>query len=78
MAIVFSKHAEEQNIMQVKYDKGQDILYVSFSNDAIVESDEEKQGVILDYSAAGKIVGIELLNASKQVINPTKVEYEVA
>lgn len=67
-----------QNIMQVKYDKGQDILYVSFSNDAIFESDEEKQGMILDYAAGGKIVGIELLNASKQVMNPAKVEYEVA
>jgi uncharacterized protein YuzE len=64
--------------MKVKYDKEQDILYVSFSNEAIYESDEEKKGVILDYSATGQIVGIELLYASKQVYNPAKVEYEVA
>jgi uncharacterized protein YuzE len=64
--------------MKVKYDKEQDILYVSFSEEAVFESDEEKKGVILDYSANGYIVGIELLNASKQVGNPAKVEYEYA
>ena len=64
--------------MKVKYDKEQDILYLSFSDEAIYESDEEKKGIILDYSIHGKIVGIELLNASKQIGNPAKVEYEFA
>ena len=64
--------------MKVKYDKEQDILFVSFSNETVFESDEEKKGIILDYSANGKIVGIELLNASKQLGNPVKVEYEFA
>jgi len=64
--------------MKVRYDKEQDILYVSFSDEAVFESDEEKKGVILDYSAKGHIVGIEMLNASKQVGNPAKVEYEFA
>jgi len=64
--------------MKVKYDKEQDILYLSFSNEAIFESDEEKKGIILDYANDGKIVGLEVLNASKQVLNPSKVEYEVA
>ena len=64
--------------MKVKYDREQDILYVSFSDEAIFESDEEKKGLILDYSASGKIVGIELLRASQQLENPAKVEYEVA
>ena len=64
--------------MKVKYDKEQDILYVSFSDEAVFESDEDKKGIILDYSASGKIVGIELLNASQQMESPTKVEYEIA
>ncbi|OAV65874.1 hypothetical protein Barb4_03178 [Bacteroidales bacterium Barb4] len=51
--------------MKVKYDKEQDILYVSFSDEPIYESDEEKPGMILDYSASGKIVGIEMLKASE-------------
>ena len=64
--------------MKVKYDKEQDILYLSLSDEAVFESDEEKKGVILDYSAEGRIVGIEILNASKHVGNPAKVEYEFA
>ena len=63
--------------MKVRYDKGLDILYLSFSNEKIYESDEEKKGIILDYAGDGKIVGIELLNASQQMSNPAKVEYEL-
>jgi uncharacterized protein YuzE len=64
--------------MKVKYDKNLDIMYLSFNDEKIYESDEEKQGIILDYSADGKVVGIELLNVSQQTANPSKVEYEVA
>lgn len=64
--------------MKVRYDKNSDILYLSFNDEKIYESDEEKKGIILDYAHDGKIVGIELLNASKQVSNPVKVEYEFA
>lgn len=64
--------------MKVKYDKETDILYITLSDDKIVESDEEKNGFILDYSINGNLVGIEVLNASKSSINPAKVEYEVA
>jgi len=64
--------------MKVKYNKEVDILYVSINDDAVFESDEDKKGVILDYSAEGRIVGVEILNASKQVGNPAKVEYEFA
>jgi uncharacterized protein YuzE len=64
--------------MKVKYDKELDILYVSISDENVFESDEDKKGVILDYSAEGRVVGIEILNASKQAGNPAKVEYEFA
>jgi len=64
--------------MKVKYDKSVDILYLSFNDEKIFESDEEKKGIILDYAENGKVVGIELLNASKQMKNPVKVEYEFA
>jgi len=64
--------------MKVKYNKELDVMYVSFSDETVFESDEEKKGVILDYSSKGRIVGIEILNASEQVGNPAKVEYEFA
>lgn len=62
--------------MKVKYDKETDILYSRLSDLAIAESDEEKKAVILDYTADGQLVGIEILEASKTSIQPSKVEYE--
>lgn len=35
-------------------------------------------GIILDYDEKGSIVGIEILNASKRMKDPSKLEYEVA
>ena len=64
--------------MKVKYDKETDILYIRLSDLSIEESDEDKKGVILDYSVGGELVGIEVLNASKSAIQTSKVEYEFA
>ena len=64
--------------MKVKYDKEVDVLYISFSKNKIKESDEDKPGIILDYDKEGSIVGIEILDASKKMKNPTRVEYEIA
>ena len=35
--------------MKAKYDKEVDVLYITFSENEIVESDEDKPGIILDY-----------------------------
>ena len=64
--------------MKVKYDQEVDILYIAFSDAKIVESDEEKPGIIIDYDNSGNIIGIEVLNASKRMPQPMKFEYEVA
>lgn len=63
--------------MKVTYDASVDILRILFSETKIAESDEDKPGVILDYAADGSLVGIEILDASKHVSNPSGVEYEV-
>jgi len=63
--------------MKVKYDKEVDVLSIIFSDKQVNESDEGKPGVIIDYDKNGFVIGIEILNASKQMQNPTKVEYEV-
>jgi uncharacterized protein YuzE len=64
--------------MKVKYDKEVDVLYIGLSEEKIKESDEDKPGIILDYDEKGSIVGIEILNASKRMKDPSKMEYEVA
>jgi uncharacterized protein YuzE len=63
--------------MKVKYDKEVDILVIRFSDSKIQESDESKPGVIIDYDKEGKIVKIEILQASKRMEAPFRVEYEV-
>jgi uncharacterized protein YuzE len=64
--------------MKVKYDQKVDVLTIRLNDDDVEESDRNKRGVILDYNKAGKIVGIEILNASKQIENPKSLEYAVA
>ena len=64
--------------MRVKYDQSVDILRVLLNNEAIDDSDEIAPGLIVDYDAAGKIVGFEILDASTAVDNPLVVQLEVA
>lgn len=64
--------------MVVKYDKESDIIYIQLSENKVVESEEDKPGVILDYGENGDIVGIEVLNASKKTNQPNGISYEVA
>lgn len=64
--------------MNIKYDKEADALYLRFSDTEVAVSDEDKPGIIIDYDKHGKIVGIELLDASQRTDNPSNVVYEVA
>jgi len=64
--------------MKITYDPSVDILQIIFKDAAVEESDEDKQGVILDYDKEGFVVGIEILDASKRMDNPKSVEYAVA
>jgi YD repeat-containing protein len=61
--------------MKVTYDSEVDVLRVLFSDARIQETDEDKPGVILDYDAAGNVVGMEILNASQRVDNPRAMDY---
>lgn len=64
--------------MKVTYDRETDTLTVVFSDTTIVESDETKPGVVLDYDASGNLVSLEILDASRRVMAPTRIEYQVA
>ncbi len=54
--------------MRLKVDKESDALYFRLDEAAVVESEEVKPGVILDYNAEGKVVGIEILNLSTRIV----------
>lgn len=53
--------------MRLKIDEKNDALYFRLDESAIVDSEEIKQGVILDYDANDNVVGIEILGLSKRV-----------
>lgn len=50
--------------MRLKVDKENDALYFRLDESSIIESEEVQPGVILDFNAEGKVVGIEILNLS--------------
>ncbi len=49
--------------MKIKYDKEANVIYVRFKEGKISESDEIKNGLIIDYDEEGNPVAIEILNA---------------
>jgi len=53
--------------MRLKVDHKNDALYFRLDESAIVDSEEIKPGVILDYDVNDNVVGIEILNLSKRV-----------
>jgi len=63
--------------MKVDYDKQVDVLSVVFSDSLVDESDEVRPGVILDFDANGRVVGMEILDASQRMDNPASVEFAV-
>lgn len=66
--------------MKVSFDRETDALYVRFSEDPIAETAEVRPGVMFDYGADGRIVGMEFLDASRTVAagNMKKLALEVA
>ena len=50
--------------MLISYDKATDSLYIHLADRASVESDEVKDGVVLDFDAKGALVGVDVQQAS--------------
>ena len=64
--------------MRVHYDNEVDAVYIKLGNqkpDGVVEISE---GVHLDTTSENKIIGIEILNASKKMNIKTILSYELA
>jgi len=64
--------------MRVIYDAQTDTLTIILSEGPVVESDEDKPGMILDYDESGNVVSLEILDASQRVTQPTQMVYELA
>jgi uncharacterized protein YuzE len=53
--------------MKLNYYPEPDSLYIDLSERTSIESREISEGVVLDYDAEGKLVGIDIDNASAKV-----------
>ena len=53
--------------MRLNYHRDTDSLYIDLSEIASVDSREISEGVVLDYDAAGNLVGIDIDNARTKV-----------
>jgi uncharacterized protein YuzE len=53
--------------MKLAYYADTDSLYIDLSGQPSVESREISDGVVLDYDAAGQLVGIDIDHASRKV-----------
>ena len=53
--------------MKVSYDAEADALFVRFSEEKIVGSEEARPGLIVDLDEEGRIVAIEMLDVREQL-----------
>ena len=64
--------------MKVIYDKETDTLSIILREGKVAESDEAREGLIMDYDKSGRLLSLELLDASEQVRQPQSVEFALA
>ena len=64
--------------MKVIYDKETDTLSIILCPGKVAESDETRPGLILDYDKTGRLLSLELLDASEQVKAPQSIEFALA
>ena len=66
--------------MKMHYDEKVDALYLSLDDSEVVESEEVKPGIVLDFNADNQVVGIEVLDLRKRVFsaNLKEVQFDVA
>ena len=63
--------------MKVTYDEHTDTLTVVFRDGVpVAESDEDKPGVILDFDEQGNLISLEILDASRRVGEPRRIEFQ--
>lgn len=51
--------------MKFNYDAQTDSLYIDFSSEVSVDTVEISEGVLADYAADGRLVGLDIDHASK-------------
>jgi uncharacterized protein YuzE len=63
--------------MRMTIDKEADALYIRFDEAKIVESEEVSDGIVLDFDANGRVVGLEMLYVRERFPNTDLSHVEV-
>ena len=56
--------------MRVRVDHAADAVYLNLTHRPIKDSEEVADGIVVEYDGEGRIVGIEILDASKRTDDP--------
>jgi uncharacterized protein YuzE len=64
--------------MRTSYDPEADAMFVRFAPDGVTSArtEEVAEGVLLDFEAEGKVIGIEVLAVKQRMTNPKEVAAE--
>ena len=63
--------------MKIEYDPKADAMYIRLLAGEVTESDEVRPGVVLDFDVNGRVLGIEMLDASLRTDNPRELVMEL-
>lgn len=63
----------------MKYDSKVDALYISFAKGTYSKSRKVTETILVDEDVKGKVLGVEILDASKNILkfNPKKADYRM-
>jgi uncharacterized protein YuzE len=61
--------------MRIIYDPSADTLTVILKEAPVAESDEDRPGIVIDFDGEGDVVGFEILDASRRVTDPGRVDF---
>lgn len=54
-------------MLKIKVERENDAVYLRLTDGKIIESEEVQPGVILDFDAEGRVIGLELLGFAKRM-----------
>ncbi len=66
--------------MRMHFDQKADALYLRLDDSKVVESEEVRPGVVLDFNEQNRVVGIEILRVQERVplANLRQMQFKVA
>jgi len=64
--------------MKIEYDPEADAAYISIARGKVADTREISDGIVIDYDAAGRVLGIEVLSVQRRGSRVKKKRLTVA